>query len=215
MSAKVTNGRNKVFSISSCMPIKENFIVSQKTQERKFDLKHFRAISNAIATYEDFNLLANHLVEGMCRTFGIKGASIMLLDEIEQLLFRVSSHGISEAYQEKGPVCVVQRQSVFCTGKPEYIQDFQADPRVQYPEYAAREGIVSMLSIPVKFREVVIGVIRIYDDKLIDINEEDVESLCVMATQLGMLIECDGLKNFVEQIKMSIDTLPPRVRGHV
>ncbi len=184
-------------------------------QERKFDLKHFRAISNAIATYEDFNLLANHLVEGMCRTFKIKGASIMLLDEIEGQLFRVSSYGISEAYLEKGPVCADKSRSALCTGKPEFIVDFKSDERVQYPESAEKEGIVSMLSIPVKFREVVIGVIRIYDEKPVDINEEDVESLSALAAQLGVLIECNGLKNFVEHIKMSMDTLPPRVRGQV
>ena len=186
-----------------------------QTRERKFDLKHFRAISNAIATYEDFNLLANHLVEGMCRTFQVKGASIMLLDEIDQQLFRVSSYGISETYLEKGPVCADKSRSSLCTGKPEYIQDLQTDSRVQYPESAQKEGIAAMLSIPVKFRNAVIGVIRIYDEKPIDINEEDVESLCVLASQLGLLIECNGLKNFVEHIKMSIDTLPPRVRGQV
>ena len=185
-----------------------------QVQERKFDLKHFRAISNAIATYEDFNLLVSHLVEGMCRTFRVKGASIMLLDEIDQQLFRVSSYGISEAYVEKGPVCVDRNQGVFCVGKPEYIGDIVSDERVQYPESAASEGIVSMLSIPVKFRDVVIGVIRIYDDKPVDIHDEDVETLCALAAQLGILIECNGLKNFVEHIKMSMDTLPPRIRGH-
>jgi hypothetical protein len=46
--------------------------------ERKFYLKHFRAISLAIATYDDFTLLVNHLVEGLCRIFALKGASIML-----------------------------------------------------------------------------------------------------------------------------------------
>lgn len=186
-----------------------------QVQERKFDLKHFRAISNAIATYEDFNLLVSHLVEGMCRTFRVKGASIMLLDEIDQQLFRVSSYGISEAYVEKGPVCVDDTQDAMCTGKPEYVHDFNSDPRVQYPESAAAEGIVSMLSIPVKFRESVIGLIRIYNDQAINLNPEDVESLCVLAAQLGMVIECNGLKNFVEHIKMSIDTLPPRIRGYV
>lgn len=184
-----------------------------QTQERKFDLKHFRAISNAIVTYEDFNLLVNHLVEGMCRTLKVKGASIMLLDEVGMKLFRVSSHGISEAYQEKGPVCADPKQSAFCTGQPEYVFDLKGNDRVQYPESAAQEGIVSMLSIPIKFRQVVIGLIRIYDEKPISIHEEDVESLCALAAQLGMVIECNGLKNFVEHIKMTIDTLPPRIRG--
>ena len=188
--------------------------MSQK-QERKFDLRHFRTITNAISTYEDFNLLVKHLVEGMCRTFLIRGASIMILDEVDNQMFRVASYGISESYMEKGPVCVDRNQGVFCTGKPEYIWDLVSDERAQYPESAAREGIASMLSIPIKFRDVVIGVIRIYDEKPVDIHDEDVESLCALAAQLGILIECNGLKNFVEHIKMSIDTLPPRIRGHL
>ncbi len=59
--------------------------------ERKFYLKQFKAISNAISTYEDFNLLVSHLSEGVCRTFKVRGCSLLVLDQIEQQLFRVSS----------------------------------------------------------------------------------------------------------------------------
>lgn len=186
-----------------------------QTQERKFYLKHFKAISNAIATYEDFNLLVKHLAEGLCRTFKVKGASIMILDETEKQMFRVSSYGVSEAYLEKGPVFADPEKCALHTGKPEVILDFQNDDRVQYPESAAREGIVSMMSIPIKFRTSVIGVIRIYHEQPLNLHQEDVDSLCVLANQLGVVIECNGLKNFVDQIKMSIDSLPPRVRGSV
>lgn len=185
------------------------------TQERRFYLKHFKAISNAIATYEDFNLLVNHLAEGLCRTFRVKGASIMILDELEKQLFRVSSYGISEAYLEKGPVFANPKLCALYTGKPEVVLDFQNDDRVQYPESAAKEGIVSMMSIPIKFRTTVIGVIRIYHEAPLNLNEEDIDSLCVMANQLGVVIECNGLKNFVEHIKIAIENLPPRVRGSV
>ncbi len=185
----------------------------EQNPERKFYLKHFRAISYAIATYEDFQLLLNHLVEGVCKTFSFKGASIFILDEVENQLFRVSSYGISDEYLDKGPVFVEAQYCALYTGKPELVSNVEQDPRVQYPEAAKKEGILSILSIPVKFRDAVIGVMRIYHSSTIRLHEDDLDSLCVLASQLGVVIEANGLRNFVDQVKMAIENLPPRIRG--
>ena len=179
--------------------------------ERKFYLKQFKAISNAIATYEDFNLLLKHLVEGVSRTFKIKGASVMILDEIEKQLFRVSNYGISENYLNKGPVFADQKYRSLATGKVEIIKDMLHDQRIQYPESAKEEGIVSLMAIPIKYRKNPIGEMRLYFDQPMIMHEEDIESLCVLANQLGVVIETNGLKNFVEQIKIAIESLPPRM----
>ena len=176
---------------------------------RKFYLKQFKAISNAISTYDDFNLLLNHLVEGICRTFKVKGASILLLDQIEQQLFRVSSYGISDEYLNKGPLFVDDKYCALGTGKVEMIKDILNDDRIQYPDAAKKEGIASMMGIPIKYRSWVIGVIRIYDGEVLDFHESDVDSLCVLGNQLGLVIENNGLKNFVDHVNMAFEQLPP------
>ncbi len=183
------------------------------TQEakRKFYLKQFKAISHAIATYDDFNLLVQHLVEGICRTFKVKGASIMILDETEGQFFRVSSHGISHEYLNKGPVFVDTKYCSLDTGEVALVQDLQKDSRVQYPEAAKKEGLVSLLAIPINYKGDTIGVIRIYHTEKLAINDEDIDSLCVLGNQLAVVIENNGLKNFVDQIKMAIDSLPSRM----
>jgi len=183
--------------------------------DRKFYLKQFKAISNAISTYEDFNLLVNHLVEGVCRTFKVRGASIMILDQIEKQLFRVSSYGISDEYLNKGPLFIDDKYCSMGTGKVELFEDIQNDPRIHYPEAAKKEGLVSMLGIPIKFRSWVIGVIWIYHDDVLNLHESDVDSLCVLGNQLGLVIEANGLKNFVDHVNMAFEQLPPRlVRGN-
>ena len=55
------------------------------TQEppRRIDLRAFKTISRAISTYEDLNILIHHFVEGVARAFKVKGASILLYDEVE------------------------------------------------------------------------------------------------------------------------------------
>jgi signal transduction protein with GAF and PtsI domain len=183
--------------------------------ERKFYLKQFKAISNAISTYEDFNLLVSHLSEGVCRTFKVRGCSLLVLDQIEQQLFRVSSHGISDEYLSKGPLFVDDKYCSIGTGKVELIADMLNDDRIQYPEAAKIEGFVSMMGIPIKYRTSVIGVIRIYHNQVLTLHESDVDSLCVLGNQLGLVIENNGLKNFVDQVNMAFERLPPRLlRGY-
>jgi signal transduction protein with GAF and PtsI domain len=182
-----------------------------KEPARKFYLKEFKAISHAISSYEDLNLLINHLVEGTVRTFEAKGCSIMLYDDREKQLFPVGTYGISEKYLLKGPIFVDDKHSAFVKGKPVFIEDIQNDPRLQYPEAAKKEGIVSMLSIPIIFRGTPIGLIRIYYEEFRRVNEEDIDALSILAAHLGLVIENNGLKNFLEKVKVAIDSLPVRM----
>ena len=134
----------------------------------------------------------------------------MLYDDRENQLFTVASYGISDGYLTKGPVFVSDSYSAFTKGVPVFIEVMQTDPIVQYPEEAKKEGIVSMLSVPIKFREHVIGLMRIYQDEKWEIHEEDIDSTSILLTQLGLVIEYNGLNNFFEKVKVSLESLPKR-----
>ena len=179
--------------------------------ERKLYLQHFRAIIHAISTYDDLNVLISHLTEGTGRRFKAKGSCILLLDERDGQLYHVGSYGISDEYINKGPIFLDEKHSALHKGEPVFIENMQTDPRVQYPQAAAKEGIVSMLSIPINCRQAVIGVIRLYHDQPRRIHEEDIESLCVMSELLGLVIESNGLQNFLEGVWTSLESLPPRI----
>ncbi|MBN1849942.1 MAG: GAF domain-containing protein [Deltaproteobacteria bacterium] len=179
--------------------------------DRKFYLREFKAISHAISTYEDLNLLINHIAEGTTRTFDAKGCCIMLYDDRENQLFTVSSYGVSEKYTDKGPLWVDNNDCAFVQGEPVYIADTQNDPRIQYPAAAKEEGIVSILSIPISYRGTAVGTIRIYHGEAKHFNEEDIESLKILAEHLGLVIEINGLKNFLDKVKMAMDSLPMRM----
>ena len=68
-----------------------------------------------------------------------------------------------------------------------------------------------MLSIPIKSRNMVIGLIRIYNSEPWEIHEEDVDAFRVLAKQLGLVIEYHGLKNFLETVNSAMDKLPLRM----
>ena len=166
-----------------------------------------------MSTYEDFTLLTGHLVEGICMSFKVKACSLLLYDDREQQLFHVSDHGLSRKYLDKGTIVVDDRYCAFFSGQPIFIENLQTDPRAQYPAAAAEEGLVSMLSVPIKFRTETIGILRIYNDEAWTIHPDDVESFCSLGEHLGLVIELNGLKNFLDQVKGSLASLPLRMLG--
>lgn len=182
-----------------------------ESPERRLSLPQFKAISYAISNYEDLGVLINHVVEGLCRAFKFKGASIMLYDEREKQLFHVGSYGVSEAYLNKGPLFYDEKHAVFSNGEPLFIDDLLQDPRVQYPQAATVEGITSMASFPIKCRDANIGIIRIYHNSVIRLHPEDADSIRVLGHLLGLVTENHGLKNFLDMVKGAMCSLPLRL----
>ncbi|MBW1851594.1 MAG: GAF domain-containing protein [Deltaproteobacteria bacterium] len=186
--------------------------MTQKPVRRIF-LQEFKNVSHAISTYEDFSLLIKHVVEATIRAFNVKGCSIMLLDEAENQLFHVRSQGVSDEYLRKGAIFVDDKYSAFVKGEPVFVADLQNDPRVHYPEAAAKEGFVSMLTVPIKSKNYVVGLIRIYHGESSNFHEDDIDSFCVMGEHLGMAIELNGMKNFLDMIKAAMESLPKRAHN--
>ena len=184
-----------------------------KQSDRRFFLKQFRVICHAIASYGDITTLLRHLAEGTSRSCNAKGCSIMILDDNECRLVRVASFGISDEYLHKGPVVFTDdTHCALYTGKIVFVEDMQNDPRVQYPEAAKKEGIVSMLSIPIKSGEPIIGVLRLYCDEPRKPHDEDIETLAIMTELLGLAIDNNGMRNCLAQVQATMDGLPPRMQ---
>jgi GAF domain-containing protein len=102
------------------------------------------------------------IVERLAKVMGAKGCALMLLAPGGKTLLHTVAYGLSGAYLKKGPVTVDKSISESLEGKPVIIPDATKDERVQYQEQARKEGIASILSMPIKLRQEIIGVIRVY-----------------------------------------------------
>ena len=85
---------------------------------------------------------------------------------------------------------------------------------MQYPEAVIKEGIASILTVPIKFRTSVTGILRIYSGERWKLHDDDLDSFCMLGEQIGLLLEYNGLNNFFEMVKAGIDRLPPRLLPH-
>ena len=117
---------------------------------------------------------------------GAKGCSLMLFDDKKKYLTRKATYGLSDEYLSKGLTITDPILDDVMKGKSIIISDVTADPRVQYPNEAVKEGIASMLSVPLNSRGTPIGVIRIYSSKKQEFDEEIIKLLDAV-NELGSL----------------------------
>jgi GAF domain-containing protein len=126
----------------------------------------------------------------MATALGVKGASIRLLDETKQTLELVASHGLSEKYLQKGPVSARKNLAQVLFGqKPIVIQDVAADKRVQYRKMKQEEGIVTILSVPIKTKEQIIGVLRLYCAVARKFTPDEIKLVTALAYLGGLAIQ--------------------------
>ncbi len=117
--------------------------------------------------------------------------SLMLLDETGQWLELRASHGASPAYTHKPRLHVnesllgalVRRQ------KPLQVENVQTSSRYQHREMARREGLVSLLSVPLVYTSKAIGALSVYTAAPYQFSNEEVRILSAFAELSAIAIE--------------------------
>ncbi|MGB9797484.1 MAG: GAF domain-containing protein [bacterium] len=145
--------------------------------------------------------LLSTMVEETAKALGVKGCSIRLLDQSGQKLEIKAVYGLSKEYLEKGPVDVEHSKvdKEVLEGKIVYIEDATKDPRFQYPEEAKREGIVSVLSVPLRVADRKIGVVRIYTSEPRKFTKDEIDFVNSIATQAAIAIQNAALYESLRQ----------------
>ena len=169
--------------------------ISQLTEleEKLEDTNQRLEILNQIAIDTATTLGLTPRLEFICGSIrylmGVKGVVIRLLDERTNQLELVSSCGLSNTYMKKGPVDADKSLARALRGEPHAVLDVASDPSLQYPEEAKKEGIVSMLSFPLKGREKIIGMLRLFTSERREFTQEEMDFVAALASQSAISIE--------------------------
>jgi GAF domain-containing protein len=144
------------------------------------------------------------VVKSITEAMQVKACGLRLLDRRTGQLQLSAVHGLSSGYLAKGPVEVEHSpiDSEALCGKTVIIPDVSVDSRFQYKEAAKREGIVSVLCVPLEVRGEAIGVLRVYTDEPCTFHEDDIQFLSVLASLAGLAI---ANANLYASLKNSYD----------
>ena len=167
-------------------------------------------ITKAISTLRDPEEITLVTVEGVTHALGVKGCALFLSNARTKELMLAGAYGLSGEYLDKGPVSAMHSIAAAIEDRqPVAIFDVADDPRIQYPEAAAREGIASILSVPIITGEKLIGCMRVYTAAPWEFTLNDVNFVQAVAQLFGMAIEMcrvhKGLKDSIDILKTMRD----------
>ena len=162
-------------------------------------------LTNAISQSKDPEEVVLITAESVTSAFGAKGCSVFLIDKKTSQLALAASFGLNKNYLAKGPVKHMGALQKSLEEGPVAIYDVADDPRIQYPGEAQKEGIVSILSVPILIQGHVEGILRVYTAEAWDFTLRDVNLLQIIAQITGMAIEMcrlyKGYKTSIEILK--------------
>jgi len=126
-----------------------------------------RIAQNINSSLELEDVLTTLLLESV-KELNVKAGSIRLLNPKREILQLAAAYGLSETYLQKGAVTVAQSpidQRVLNEGQPRAVPDVHPESGFQYPDEIRKEGIRSVLVLPLRLKETMIGVMRLYSSQ--------------------------------------------------
>jgi len=132
----------------------------------------------------------------------VKAGSIRLLGPKRETLHLAASIGLSQEYIQKGAVKIAHSpidQNVLQEGQPVTIRDLTEGTGFQYLEEARKEGIRSVLVLPLRVKDQRIGIIRFYSSKVRDFTGEELDFSVAVADIGAVAIENAKLHEVLKQ----------------
>jgi len=116
---------------------------------------------------------------------------ILLLDEQTQMLSYRVHQGLSTRYVEEMRMSLGEGIAgrVAESGKSILLEDISADPRAAHPDLVSTEGLKAFISVPLRAKDKVLGVINVASRTPHRFTTNDMHLLHSIGDQLGVAIE--------------------------
>jgi signal transduction histidine kinase len=126
-----------------------------------------------------------------CELMRARMCSLMMLDESREWLDLRASFGAGDAYIKKPRLSVEESLLgvVARRKKPMQVANVQTSSRYQNVEVARREGLISLLSVPLLFAGQSIGTLNVYTSRLYNFSNEEIKILGALAELSAIAIE--------------------------
>lgn len=156
------------------------------TGREKDYLRIFHEAALAITSLGPLGEVLARVAREMAKALGAMGASVRLLDPERGVLVLLAYYGLSKEYLDKGNVVASKSIADTMRGQTIWIEDATTDPRVAFPEDNRREGIRSILSVPMTLDGRVTGALRLYFSEAPELDSADIRFAEALATQAAV-----------------------------
>ena len=164
-----------------------------------------KAISSTLNLTKDLDLIVEHAISSL----DLKAGALSLWNKKTNQLELIAQRNLSQDFLNKGPILADKSiPNAITTKRPVVVPDIDSECQLQYPEACKKEGIRSILSIPLVFKDNVIGMLRLYDTKERDYTYREVEFITALAEQGAIAIEnARYMENVLKDHKKEVEEL--------
>ena len=163
----------------------------ESERRRRRELETLTQVTEAVVSSRYLDEILQLIVTVTAELMGSKICSLMLLRDDRQELVIAATQSLSPAYRNKPPIKVGESISgqVVRKRQPIAVRDVTKDDRYMYPDIAKREGVRSLLSVPMMARDRIVGVINCYTAKEHRFSKDEIQVLSAIAHQAASAIE--------------------------
>jgi GAF domain-containing protein len=165
----------------------------------------FLDLASSINSTLDIKQVLHILTAEISEALGMKGVLIRLLNHETGNLDLVASYGLSEEFQNKGPVSIKKSIAQALKGETVIIENVSTDNRLQYKDEIVKEGVVSMLCVPINAKKEVIGVMSLFSGAARKYPEDVIILVNALAHTGGLAIQNASMYLSLQEDKKSLE----------
>lgn len=186
----------------------DNARLYEETKKKAMQIETLSKISETVVSEKYLEEILQLIVTMTAEMMGSKICSLMLLDEDEHELMIRATQSLSEEYRRKPDIKVGESISgqAIIHKKPIAVLDVTKENKYMYPELAKKEGLCSLLAIPMMAKGKAIGVINCYTSNEHIFTEEEIRILQAIADQAAIAIENTRLMEDFMKMKEALET---------
>lgn len=158
---------------------------------RHHQLQALSRISNAVSRMWDLNAILKVALDNVLEIMSGTIGGILLVDERSETLRYHVQRGLSAVYAEGMRIHLGEgiAGKVAQTGEPVLLEDISRSPGVAHPDLVSAEGLKGFVSIPLKAKDRIVGVMNIASHEAGRFGSDDVSLLNSISDYLGTAIE--------------------------
>jgi GAF domain-containing protein len=124
-------------------------------------------IAEALSSSLELEPMLRQVLQATVDGMWLRAGSIRLVEPKDQTLYLVAAYGLSKAYLDKGEEHLTKSEidRRVLQGEAVVLHDVEHDSGFEYPEAAAREGIRSILVVPLKVKDRTFGLMRVHSGR--------------------------------------------------
>ena len=158
---------------------------------RHHQLLALSRISSAVSGLQDLDAILRVALDNVLEIINGVTGSILLLDEATETLYYRMQRGLSVRLTEGRLLRLGEGITgrVAQTAKPILVEDISKDPRTALPDVVRTEGLKGFISIPLRAKDKVVGVMNVSSHVAGRFGADDVSLLNSIGDYLGTAIE--------------------------